>query len=390
MHRIGVWLPNWLGDACMATPALRALRTALSAEAQLVGVMKPEVRDLLDGSNWFDSIITYEKTKPSAQSVSRWGLVSAIRRAQLDTMVLLPNSLWTALVSRLAGVRRLVGANRDGRGWLLSDPIEVPRSGRRFLAIPAIDYYLKLSGWLGAETRDRRMELTVTEDDVRQADRLWEKVGFDSHCPTVVINSSGATSSAKIWPIEKVAELARQIVDNQAWQVMLHCGPAERHTCQHIVDYVAHERIRSMAEMNSLPISLSKGVLARAAAVVSSDSGPRHMAIALSPKVISLFGPTDPSWTTTYNANEITLEASLPCRACWQKKCPLGHGDCMNLITVEQVYGYVVDALSDRWTEHVQAGQPPTKCEFSITQIQATESHWCSPASRSSAEAGVG
>ena len=53
---IAVFLPNWIGDAVMATPALRALRSCY-AEARITGVMKPYVAEVFTGGNWFDDIL---------------------------------------------------------------------------------------------------------------------------------------------------------------------------------------------------------------------------------------------------------------------------------------------------------------------------------------------
>ncbi len=344
MHRIGVWLPNWIGDVCMATPALRALRSSFGQGVELVGVMRPVVNELLSGANWFDRMVLFDK-RASVGVKSRRGVVSALRSARIDTMLLLPNSLWTALASRIAGIRRIVGYDRDCRGWLLSDRVSVPRDGRRLKPISAIDYYLELASWLGCDAVSRSTELTVTPHEVRLADQLWAKIGFDALCPTVVINNSGATAPAKLWPADSINALARRIVENHDWQVLLHCGPAELQASQTSAASISHPRVRSMGEADSLPIGLSKSVLSRAALVISTDSGPRHMSVALAPKVISLFGSTDSVWTTTYNGNELTVEASLGCRPCWQKTCPLQHTDCMRLVSVDQVYAQVVEHM---------------------------------------------
>jgi len=272
-------------------------------------------------------------------------LIQQLRDAHIDTIVMLTNSWWTAAVARLAGIRRRVGYARDGRGWMLSDTLPVERYDGRPVAVPAIEYYLQLAGLIGADVRDRRMELSVSAADSRMADELWHRVGFVDHRPTVVINSSGAWGAAKLWPVEHVEKLALRIAENHQWQVLLHCGPAERAATDAIATRLNHRQVRSMGQCDVLPMGLSKAVLARACAVVSTDSGPRHIAAALDRPVISLFGPTEVAWTKTYNQRETELGLNLACRGCWQKSCPLQHHRCMRDMGVEMVYGSLVQAV---------------------------------------------
>jgi heptosyltransferase-2 len=161
-----------------------------------------------------------------------------------------------------------------------------------------------------------------------------------------VINSSGAWGAAKIWPANHVEQLARRLVENHPYQVLLHCGPAERAAANEVAQRIGHQRAQSMGRVDQLPLALTKAVIAQAAVVVSTDSGPRHIAVALDRPVIGLFGPTDPAWTTTYNRPETALGVkNLACRGCWQKSCPLGHNRCMRDLGVETVYGAVVQAM---------------------------------------------
>ncbi len=339
-----VIMPTWVGDACLATPALRALRHAFP-QAQVVGVMRPVVRDVLagawgDGPPWIDDYILFNK-RPQSGVSSRLGLIGHLRRRKADVIVLLTNSLWSAAVARLAGARRIVGYDRDARGWLLTDRIPVPRDGRSMRPISPIDYYLQLSAWLGADISDRAMQLGVSDFDRQLADELWNQIGFTSDFPTIVINSGAASLVTRLWPLSKVQELARRMASELGWQVLLHCGPAEREEMNQVAVAANDKRIASMGVMPELPIGLSKSVLQRAAAVVSTDSGPRHLAVALNRPVVTLYGPTDPAWTATYNVPELAVAETLDCRPCYKSPCPLVHHRCMQELSVDRVLSAV-------------------------------------------------
>lgn len=337
---ICVVLPSWVGDACLATPTLRALRQAFP-DAELVGIMRPIIRELLDGAwgdtpAWLDDYVLFSK-KAQVGNSSRWGLIRQLRRRRPAAVILLTNSLWSAAVARWAGAKRVVGYDRDARGWLLTDRLPVPRVGKTLQPISPIDYYLQLAARLGADIGDRSMQLSVSENDRQLGDQLWSQVGFSAGVPTVVINCGSATLATRLWPVAKVHELARQIVDQHGWQVLLHCGPAEREAMNQIASHLADSRIASMGIMPQLPMGLSRSVLHRAAAVVSTDSGPRHMAVALNRPVVSLFGSTDATWTRTYNIPEIEISEDLECRPCYKSPCPLVHHRCMQDISVSRV-----------------------------------------------------
>lgn len=340
-EKIAVIMPSWVGDAVMATPTLRAITRSLKFGDELIGVMQPGISEVLRGSDYFAQQLLYSKRKVR----DRLKLAVKLRAVRPTTVVLLTNSWWTAMVARFSGAKRTLGYARDGRGWLLSDALPaLKREDGKFAPVPAIDYYLQLAERLGCNIRDRRMELTVEGQDRDMADDLYARIKFDMHRPTVVLNSSGIWGAAKVWPADHVEQLARRIVDNHPWQVLLHCGPSEKEAADAVASRINHPRVQSMGRAKSLPLGLTKSVMERASVVVSTDSGPRHIAIALDRPVVGLFGPTDPAWTRTYNVPEAEVGLQLACRGCWKKSCPLVHNRCMKDLGVETVYGGVVSA----------------------------------------------
>ncbi len=341
-QKIAVIMPGWVGDAVMATPTLRAIAQTLGSQAEIIGVMQPGISEVLQGNSALTKQIIYSKRKLR----DRLKLAARLRGQRPDTVLLLTNSLWTALVARLSGAKRILGYARDGRGWLLTDALPaLRREDGKFAPVPAIDYYLQLAERLGCDISNRRMELTVERADRDLADDLYDRIGFDSSRTTVVINSSGVWGVAKVWPADHVERLARRIVENHPWQVLLHCGPGEREAADAVAARINHPRVQSMGRASALPLGLTKAVMERASVVVSTDSGPRHIAVALDRPVVSLFGPTDPAWTRTYNQPETEIGLDLSCRGCWKKSCPLTHNRCMQDLGVETVYGAVLSAL---------------------------------------------
>ncbi len=348
--RIGVFLPNWVGDACMATPALRALRAHFGSDAEMLAIGRPAPCEVLRGVPWIDEFLTY-RPRGRPKMPGRRDIAWELRRRRIDIAILLTNSLGTALMAFVGGARRRIGFARDARSWMLSDRLPIPRVQGKKSAIPAIDYYLQLASRLGADTSDRRMEIVVNAADQKMAEGVWDEFGWSHDTKTVVINSSGAFGAAKIWPAEKVASLSRALVQRLDCQVLIHCGPAEREDANRTARACNHPRIRSLGECQEtnaakLPLGLSKGVIRRGNITVSTDSGPRHMALALDRPVVGMFGPVSPDWTISYNVPEEIIFLGLPCQPCYKQVCPLQHHACMRDISVDRVFQAVMSRLA--------------------------------------------
>ena len=350
--RLGVFLPNWIGDVVMATPALRAMRKLAGDDGQLVGIMRPYVADVLAGTNWFDQQIMYDKP-PYRLGVAGGEVYRALREAKLDRIILLTNSLSTAWIARRSGARERYGYAGQGRSWFLTKCFEHPsREGR---PLPTIDAYRHLAEASGCAPTSPIMELATTPADEAAADAAWEKLRLPPGDRVVVLNSGGAYGAAKQWPNEHFADLARRIVTAGPHSVLVNCGPAERDIALAIVAKADDPRVVSLAEIEQLPLGLSKACLRRSRLVVTTDSGPRFFGIAFQRPVVTLFGPTSPLSTATHYDAERCVSLSLDCQPCMERDCPLVHHRCMQDLSVDRVYREVEQILSTvKWA-------PPSK-----------------------------
>src|SRR5947209_1776931 len=108
---IAVFVPGWIGDAVMATPALRALRRRYP-DARITAVVKPYVAGVLEGGDWCDELLL---SGGPAWSYGFLPTAWRLRRRGIDLVVLFPNSFRTALIARLGGCRRRIGYARYAR-----------------------------------------------------------------------------------------------------------------------------------------------------------------------------------------------------------------------------------------------------------------------------------
>ncbi|MBC7785573.1 MAG: glycosyltransferase family 9 protein, partial [Burkholderiales bacterium] len=170
-QRILVVQPTWVGDAVMATPALRAIREHFP-QAHISYLMKRYVKPMYTGMPWADKLITYRtgKTARLAGRTEFLGLITKLRKRSFDTAILLPGSFKSALICKMAGIRRIVGYDRDGRGFLLTDKLLPRREDGQFVPTPIVKYYLGLAQYLGSTNRDLTMQLFVAPSEKRAAE----------------------------------------------------------------------------------------------------------------------------------------------------------------------------------------------------------------------------
>ena len=129
--KIAVFLPNWLGDVAMATPALRAMRRHFGPEARIVGILRPYLADVLAGTPWLDEQWFFNPhSKDRTQRV--WAIARRMRVERFDMAVLMTNSLRTAWAAWLGRAEQRIGYVRYGRGPLLTGKL-YPRRACDFL-----------------------------------------------------------------------------------------------------------------------------------------------------------------------------------------------------------------------------------------------------------------
>ncbi len=423
--KIAVFLPNWLGDVAMATPALRAMRRHFGADARIVGIMRPYLADVLAGTSWLDEQWLFDpRSKDRARRV--WPIARRMRAERFDMAVLMTNSFRTAWLAWLGGAEQRIGYVRYGRGPLLTGKLYPRRAGRatdkedgggcrgkvaqdgcRFadnllrpllprpiVPMPMVETYLELARAIGCGEESPRLELATIEADERSADMVFERLGLrggtgfqpvkvhgqdgratstSKQSRVIALNSSGAYGGSKLWPVEYFAELARRIVAELDHDVLVFCGPKERDIARRIVELCGAGvspalaagtaapqvspapaagtaapqggRVFSMADQ-PMDLGTAKACIRRCRLMVSTDSGPRHVAAAFGLPVVTMFGPMLPVWSENPTQRAVNLVLDLDCIGCHQRVCPLGHHRCMRDLTVDTVFAATTSLLS--------------------------------------------
>lgn len=344
--------PSWVGDAVMATPTLRAIRE-LYPQAHISYLMRRYVKPLYGGIPWADQLITYRtgKTKAKAGKGDFFDLAARLHAGRFDLAVLLPNSFKTALVCKMARIPRILGYERDGRSFLLTDRLLPSKDKGKFVPSPIVKYYLGLAHYLGSKQTDLKMELFVTPAEQREAREVFARCGLDpeldrpaSHAksPLILLNPGAAFGAAKCWRPEYFAELADRMVDELGAIVLLSAAPKERP----IVEAIKRQMRHAPVDLSNKGTTLGslKEIVRRCDLMVTNDTGPRHIAAAMDVPVVTVFGPTHPEWTEIYYPKERQVAVKVFCGPCQRKTCPLDHR-CMTRVTPAMVYARCMELL---------------------------------------------
>jgi heptosyltransferase-2 len=312
-HKILVWLPSPMGDAVLCIPALRAIRNYFSS-GKITFLARPAIRELLSSSPFNDDWLVQSDSNPIA-------IVREIRKHKFAIAILFKNSIGSTLTVFLAGIPSRIGYAREGRGFLLTDKIyPLKLADGKFKPVSMIDYYLAIASCFGADTSDRTIELPV---DSQSADKLKSRFPEIADCrgPLVILVPGGAFGPSKCWPVERFAQTADWLISTCNARVFISVGsdPFEKQIAKEICALSKHKLI-SLAQR---PVSLSelKAIFTKADLIVTNDTGPRHIGIALRRKVITLFGPNNPVWTDTGYENEIQIVGNVPCAPCTKAVC---------------------------------------------------------------------
>jgi heptosyltransferase-2 len=339
---IGILMPNWIGDVVMATPAIRAVKERWPC-ARLVGIVRPYVQDVLAGLPWFDELLPVNRLGKSP--VELWKLARELRRRKVDTFLSLRRSMPAFALARLSMARYRIGYGAGIFTWMLTASVRPPKDKNGKIAWSTCELYQHVVEAAGCVVTSKRLELATTPADESAADAAWDRLRLPAASNVVVLNAGSATSPARVWPEEHYAALAKRVVKELNAAVLIHCGPKERDAAASLVTRVGLPEVKSLGEIVGLPIGLSKAILRRARLLVTSDSGPRHLAAAFQTPTVVLAGPLDPAANGNGNPYESAIWTKPECAPCNQSHCPLDHHCCMRELPVEQV----LQAIKQAW-----------------------------------------
>jgi len=327
--------PNWVGDVVMATPTIRALRLSCP-DAHLAVVIKSYARQLLDGSPRIDEIIEYDPEGRHRGVQGYYSFLYGLRRRSFELGVVLPNSFRSAWEMRFAGVRRRIGYARQGRGWLLTDPVPPPRQGGEPTIVNMVDYYLALCEQLDCDSLERDEELFTSPGAERRAEEILSRSGAGEGDLLVGIAPGAGYGPAKLYPLDRYAQVLNRLVESHSCRVLIITSPKESELAESLSGQLREPPIR--LDREEVDLEVLKSLVKRLSLLITNDTGPRHIAVAFDRPVVVVFGPTSTAYTDVNLEKQAIVRQEVDCSPCQLKVCPTDHR-CMLHLDPDQVYG---------------------------------------------------
>ncbi len=344
-QNILVVLPNWVGDLVLATPALRALRERY-ASARITFLLKSHLAEILNGGDWMNEMLFWPagRSRPKRRQ-SFLGLAADLRERPIDLAVLLSNSFRSALFTRLAGIKRRVGYDRDGRGLLLTDKLLPERYEGSYVPVSMVRYYNAIARYLGCRECPSQLELFTTPEEEATASQALTAAGIPEGRPYIVLNPGASFGPAKCWLPDRFAQVGDQRAAATGAAVIISCGPKEIAIARQVAGHM--KQPVTVLDSPVIRLGPSKALIRRAGLLVTNDTGPRHFARAFGTPVVTIFGPTHQEWTVTDSPLERALQVQVHCGPCMKRVCPLDHR-CMTRISSDMVVERAHELLSAR------------------------------------------
>jgi heptosyltransferase-2 len=306
--------PNWLGDAIMALPAVRNLKTLLGSERVTVAA-PAKLAALWEACPFVDQVVALEQPRrigPVARQLREGGHAS---------VVLLPNSLRTAVEAWRAGIPARYGYALGGRGFLLTRAIPAPR--RDPVRLHQKFYYIDLAAALGAPSDATLPELRSPAVPAPSTETA--SAGEVALCP------GAEYGPAKRWPLENFVALGQELLARNCRLVILG-APNDAALAAQLMEKLPGAR--NLAGQTTLPEFMA--ALTACQLVVSNDSGAMHLASALGVPTVAIFGSTEPELTGPLGPRTVVIRHHVPCSPCFLRECPIDFA-CMHSITPAMV-----------------------------------------------------
>ena len=327
IKRILIVEVNWLGDVLFSTPFIKAVRERFK-DAYIACMLPPRPREILEYNPRIDEIIIYDEKARHRSILGKLRFILSLRKKRFDFAILLHRSFTRTLLTYLSGIKERAGYTTEKRRALLTHPVEPPE-----VDLHKVEYFLKIAQSLGCDTSNKDYEFFITDKERKYIEEELSKGGVKKEDLLVVINP-GANWLPKRWPEENFARLIDFLITKYGAKVVISGGK---------LDMEIAGRIKK--KMKKIPIVFSGrtnlkelgALMERASLVISGDSGPMHIAVAMGSSVIALFGPTSPHLTGPYGSgNYRVIQKDVGCEVpCYDLTC--GNYKCMEAITVDDV-----------------------------------------------------
>lgn len=329
---------NWVGDAIMTTPAVKAIRQNFP-DAKISILAKPWVKDVFAANPCIDHVIVYDSMHRHKGLRGRVRLAKELAEQGFDLAILLQNAFEAAWLAYLARIPRRAGYNTDARSLLLTHSVPLKKETKK---IHQAYYYLRMLEGLGLNVEgEPKLFLSPPPDAATWAQKALFEAGVREDDNLIGINPGAAYGPAKRWLPERFVELARMLTRQADAKVVVFGTNADRKVGEGALAK-APERVINMAGKTTLGQVMA--LMARCRVFITNDSGLMHVASALHVPLVAIFGSTNPVTTGPFSDRAVIVRKDIDCSPCLKTVCPIDFR-CMKEIMPEEIFAATLKML---------------------------------------------
>ena len=323
--RILIRSTNWLGDAVMSVPAVRAIKRG-RPDAHVTILTKSKLADFWKTVGEVDEIIPIEpldRVRDVARKIAVHGF---------DVAILFPNSVRAALEVWLAGIPRRVGFRAHSRGWLLNQFADEKKRKNQPSHPPEhqVFHYLQIAKSVGAE--------------IGGAAKPAQFLRSQSQAPVRIGLCPGAEyGPTKRWPADRFAQVARVVSEKLPTFVWVLFGVEKDREIGEEIAQVLGNQCQNLIGKTTLAELIER--LRECRLLLTNDTGTMHLAAHLGVPTVSVFGSTEPALTGPLGNGHRVMRHHVECSPCFLRECPIDFR-CMTSVTVEEVADAVLKRIA--------------------------------------------
>ena len=335
MKRILVVKLRPLGDVVVAGPKFEAIREAFP-KAWITALVQPPAQELLQKTGWANEVFAYHRNRIDQRNfVSRaWKhvqLVRALQKRHYDLAIDFSAAHRSAQIIQWSGAGLKLGLGLPR----LKGLYDLAASGEGERQTSAMDLDSRVLGLLGLEAKsyDRPGGFwPVPKEASRFADTFWKANRFEDQDLVIAVNPF-ASCPSKEWYPEKWAAVIQELLGN-GFKVFFTCAPLEKNGLKPIEDKVG----KILPVYAGSPLTPLLGLYQKSRAVLSVDSGPRHIAAAAGAPTVTIWGPEPVSRWHPYSRERHPLVLrEIDCRPCGLSVCVERKHECMTSLQPAEV-----------------------------------------------------
>jgi heptosyltransferase-2 len=293
----------------------------------------PETKEVLLNNPGLDEIIVYDKRKKDKGIFNFFSLVKKIKNKNFTKALIPHRSLRSASFCYLAKIPQRIGFDRSAGSFLLTRKVKYRKN------LHEIERNLSLLSDLPLnDTKDFSPELFPSKDDFAEVDDFL-KNNNSSPGEKMIAVAPGSVWATKRWLPERFAQVADLLIKELKVKIVLLGSKEDENLCYQISNMMEKEPLVAAGKMNFLE---SAALLSSCELILSNDSAPVHMAVAMGTPVVEIYGSTIPEFGfAPYGDKKSIIQKPLYCRPCGihgKNKCPEKHFRCMKEITTQEVF----------------------------------------------------